>query len=75
MLRLEITLQIFDVVPPRWILSHAAGGHHERDQRNRHSTPHRADLRRRAAPSGFLHTSIVGRSAAAFEYSVRPSVL
>ena len=43
-LRLEITLQIFDVVPPRRILSHAAGGHHERDQRNRHGTTHRAEL-------------------------------
>ena len=41
-LRLEITLEILYVVPPRWILSHAAGGHHERDQRNRHGTPHRA---------------------------------
>ncbi len=42
-LRLKITLQILDVVPPRWILSHAAGGHHERDQRNRQGTPHRAE--------------------------------
>ncbi len=42
-LRLEITLQIFDVVPPRWILSHAAGGHHERDQRNRHGTAYCAE--------------------------------
>ena len=74
-LRLKITLQIFDVVPPRWILSHAAGGHHDCDQRNCHGTSHRAKPCPGAPCSGFLHTTIVDRSGATFEHSVRPSVL